>query len=142
MKSGQSLIELLIALGIFGVTVSVVTFLLINGYLSDLQARQNNIAIFLAEEGLETVRSIRDNNWKDLKEGSYGLAIAGNHWILTEEPEDISAILNQGKRKIKIENIDKERKKITSEITWQIAPIKKNKIELVTYLTNWQKEIQ
>ena len=136
---GQSLIELLIALGIFVAIISVVTFLLIDSYAANLQARQNSQAIFLAEEGMEAVRSIRDNDWEALAPGSHGLAISGNNWVLLGASEDISDKLKEGKRVITIENIDEDRKKIISKVTWQISPERENKIELVTYLTNWQK---
>jgi len=155
-NEGETLIELLIALGIFLAMVSVVAFLLIDSYISNLQATQNSQAIFLAEEGMEAVRSIRDNDWKDLKPGSHGLAISENNWVLLGDSEDVSDILNQGKRIIKIEDIDKDRKKIISQVLWQLTPGRDynpptalppegrapNKIELVTCLTNWQKEIK
>ena len=136
---GQSLIELLIALGIFVVIVSAVSFLLINGYLSDIQASQNSQAIFLAEEGMEAVRSIRDNDWEDLEPGSHGLTISENHWIFQGDSEDISDKLPQGKRVITIGDINEDRKKVISQITWELFPARSQEISLVTYLTNWQK---
>jgi len=138
---GQSLIELLIALGIFVVMVSVVAFLLIDSYISNLQASQNSKAIFLAEEGMEAARSIRDNSWDNLTAGPHGLTISENNWIFQGELEDISDKLPQGKRVITIGDIDEDRKKVTSKVSWQVAQ-KENKIELITYLTDWQEEIE
>jgi len=136
---GQSLIELLIAAGIFVMTVSVVASLLIDGYISNLQASQNSQAIFLTEEGLEAVRSIRDNNWNDLTSGSHGISISQNQWIFQGEEENISDKLPEGVRKVIVESIGVDRKKVTSQVTWKIPPAKSTKIELVTYFTNWQK---
>jgi len=136
---GQSLIELLIAAGIFVMTVSVVASLLIDGYISNLQASQNSQAFFLTEEGLEAVRSIRDNNWNDLTSGSHGISISQNQWIFQGEEENISDKLPEGVRKVIVESIGVDRKKVTSQVTWKIPPAKSTKIELVTYFTNWQK---
>jgi len=136
---GQSLIELLIAAGIFVMTVSVVASLLIDGYISNLQASQNSQAIFLTEEGLEAVRSIRDNNWNDLTSGSHGISISQNQWIFQGEEENISDKLPEGVRKVIVESIGVDRKKVTSQVTWKIPPAKSTKIELVTYFTNWKK---
>lgn len=142
MNKGQSLIELLIAMGVFVVMVSAVAFLLIDSYISNLQAGQNSRAIFLAEEGLEAARSIRDNDWKKLKAGDHGLTISKNHWIFQGKSEDVSDVLSQGKRIINVEDIGKDRKKITSRVSWRIAPERTNQVQLVTYLTNWQKKIK
>lgn len=140
-QKGQSLIELLIALGVFVVMVSAVGFLVLDSYISNLRAKQNARALFLAEEGLEAVRSIRDNDWEDLEPGSHGLVISGSNWVLFGESENLSDKLPEGQREIYIENIDQDRKKIISKVIWQIAPERENRIELVTYLTNWQEEI-
>ena len=139
MNRGQSLIELLIALGIFVVMVSVVAFLLIDSYISNLQASQNSKAIFLAEEGMEAARSIRDNSWDNLTAGPHGLTISENNWIFQGELEDISDKLPQGKRVITIGDINEDRKKVISQITWELFPARSQEISLVTYLTNWQK---
>lgn len=120
-------------------TVSVVASLLIDGYISNLQASQNSQAIFLTEEGLEAVRSIRDNNWNDLTSGSHGISISQNQWIFQGEEENISDKLPEGVRKVIVESIGVDRKKVTSQVTWKIPPAKSTKIELVTYFTNWQK---
>jgi len=139
MSKGQSLIELLIALGIFLAMVSVVAFLLIDGYISNLQASQNSQAISLAEEGIEAVRSIRDSSWDSLTAGPHGLTISGNNWIFQGGQEDVSHRLREGIRKIIVEEIGSDRKKVISQITWELIPARPQELGLVTYLTNWQK---
>lgn len=140
-QTGQSLIELLIALAIFVMIISAVSVFLIDGYLSNLWAYQNSLAIFLAEEGLEAIRSIRDSNWEDLIVGSHGLTISGGRWVLQGTQEDISSDLKEGTRRINIEDIAPDTKKITSQINWQLINEKPTEIKLVSYLTNWQKGI-
>jgi hypothetical protein len=138
MNQGQSLIELIIAIGIFVFVTSALVFLILDSYISGRLATEITKADFLAQEGLEAVRSIRDNSWSDLTSGSHGLAISGGHWVFQGTSEDISDQLNNGSRVIEIENIDQYRKKVTSRIDWQFSQ-KAEEVRLITYLTNWQK---
>jgi len=138
-KKGQSLIELIIAIGIFVFVISALIFLVLDSYVSGRLATEITKADFLAQEGLEAVRSIRDNSWSDLTAGSHGLAISGGHWIFQGTSEDISSQLKGGTRIITVENIDSNRKKITSIVSWQFNGGRTEEAKLVTYLTNWQK---
>ena len=136
-KKGQSLIEVLIAMGIFVLTISAIAFLIIDSYIVHRLGREMTLASFLAEEGIEATRSIRDSSWNDLTIGEHGLAVSGNTWIFQGSEEDVSGYLNNGKRKIIITSIDSDRKKITSQVNWKFNEARSEKIELVTYLTNW-----
>jgi len=138
-EKGQSLIELIVAIGIFTIVISGLIFFLLNSYIAGRLASEITIADFLAQEGLEAVRSIRDNSWSDLTAGNYGLAIFGGHWIFQGTSEDISSQLKEGTRIITVENIDSNRKKITSIVSWQFNGGRTEEAKLVTYLTNWQK---
>ncbi len=136
-NQGQSLVELLIAAAVFSLMVSAVVLAIIEGYLSDLQAGQNALALSFAEEGIEAARSIRDNNWNDLTLGTYGLTVSANHWVFQGLEEDLSPKLNQGKRVITIEDAGNNRKLVRSRVTWEIVKGKSAERELATYLTNW-----
>jgi len=138
-KRGQSLIELIIAIGIFATIISSLAFFILESYISGKLAKEITIANFLAQEGLEAVRSIRDYSWTELISGSYGLAISGGHWILQGNQEDVGDELKGGARQILIEDLDANRKKIISKINWQLDGGKNEEVKLVTYLTNWQK---
>jgi len=138
-KKGQSLIELLIAMGVFALAVSVITWLILDVYLADRAGRERMIATFLVKEGMAAVRSIRDNNWSDLIEGDHGLAISGSNWVFQGSQENVSSHLREGIRRITVENIDPDRKKITSQITWTLTETRSQDVSLITYLTNWAK---
>ena len=140
-ESGQSLIELLVAMSIFIMVVSVVTFLILDVYLSDRVGREQTIATFLAQEGMEAARSIRDNNWGNLTNGEYGLSLLAGKWVFAGNEEDIGDYLGEGKRKIIIEEINSNRKKITSEVIWKLTEARSGQVSLVSYLTNWSKSI-
>jgi len=136
---GQSLVELIIAMGIIVLVIGSIVFLVIDSYISGRLSKEITQANFLAEEGMEAIRSIRDNSWDDLSAGTYGLAISGNNWVLQGSQEDVSSQLNEGVRTITIEEIDLDRKKITSQVDWKFVEARPQQVQLITYLTNWQK---
>ncbi|KPJ71357.1 hypothetical protein AMJ50_02605 [Parcubacteria bacterium DG_74_3] len=137
-EAGQSLVELLIAMGIFVLAVSAISSLILEVYLSDRVGREKMIATFLAKEGMEAVRSIRDSNWQNLTNGEYGLAILGGNWVFQGNQEEVSSQLRDGVRKIIVEEIDANRKKITSQIIWKLTEARSQEVSLITYLTNWK----
>lgn len=138
-QSGQSLIELLIAMAVLVMAVSAITFIILDVYLSDRAGRERTKAVFLAKEGMEVARSIRDNNWASLINGSHGLTLSDNKWIFQGTEEDLSTFLKEGKRKIIIEEIDSNRKRVTSQVTWKLTELRSQNVSLITYLTNWLK---
>jgi type II secretory pathway pseudopilin PulG len=141
LEMGQTIIELLISVAIFVVVASGFSFFILDSYSSGRLAKEAIIGNFLAEEGLEAVRSIRDNSWDDLTNGEHGLALSGSNWIFSGSQENISGQLGNGTRKIIVEDAGSDRKKVTSQINWQFALGRPEEIRLVTYLTNWQKEL-
>ena len=96
---GLSIVELLIAMACFGMVAAAIIILILNVYSNIQQNKEESLAIFLAEEGLEATRSIRDNNWDTLTNGEHGLVISGNNWVFQGTEEDISGVLRGGERK-------------------------------------------
>jgi len=140
-QRGQTIIELLIAVAIFVVIASGLSFFILDGYSSGRLAKEATIGNLFAEEGIEAAKSIRDNSWDDLTNGDHGLSLSGSNWVFSGNQEDISGQLGEGTRKIIVEDAGSDRKKVTSQINWQFAPGRPEQIQLVTYLTNWQKEL-
>jgi hypothetical protein len=140
-EKGQSLLELIIAIGIFVAVVGGLSFFIFDNYISGRLSYEMTKANFLAEEGIEAVKSIRDNNFGYLTPGNHGLTVSEGHWILQGTEEDLSSQLTAGRRINEIVNIDQDRKKITTTVTWQFLEGRTEEIKLATYLTNWQKII-
>lgn len=136
-EKGQSLLELLIAMAVFVLAVTAISWLVLDVYLADRVGRENMIATFLAKEGMEAARSIRDNGWDDLSAGSHGLVISGGSWIFQGTEEDVSGKLREGIRTVTVEDIDGDRVMVTSQVSWEITPLRSSEVTLVTYLTNW-----
>ncbi|MFH1956384.1 MAG: hypothetical protein ABIJ28_01940 [Patescibacteria group bacterium] len=134
-NKGQSLVEVLVAIAIFIGGISLIGFLVIDAGIASRQASERTRALSLAKEGLEAARSIRDNNFANLVNGSHGLVLSGNQWTFSgiSDPQD------QFNRSVTITEIDSNTKKIVSNVNWQFSSNRPSEVELATYLTNWQQ---
>lgn len=135
-QKGQSLVELVVAIGVFVILIGALTPLIFNSYTAGYLASEITQATFLAEEGLEATRSIRDNSWNDLMAGEHYLNNSTGNWQFSETPETIDGKFN---RVITVGELGANRKRVISKINWQLSEAKSQEISLITYLTNWQK---
>ncbi len=91
-------------------------------------------AIMVAEEGQEAVRSIKNVNFSNLIDGTYGLAYSNNAWFFSGS-QDISGIFT---RSVTVSTIDAFRKNITVAVTWQQTPSRIGSVSTSARLTNWK----
>src|SRR3989304_7178527 len=82
---GQTLMELLLALGIFAFIMTAVFALVFGGLTTGLRTEEQDRATLLAQEGLDAVRSIRDTNWDTFitaadAPNTHGVANSGAGW--------------------------------------------------------------
>lgn len=132
-SKGFSLVEVLLAVSLFGLIVTALVGGLIYGQQSTVLAGQRARAIMLADEGLEAVRNIRDESFFNLTDGIYGLAISSNQWTLS----GISDTTDIFTRAIAISTINANRKQVTSTVSWPQTPQRTGSVTLTTYLTAW-----
>ena len=86
-RQGQSLVEILIALALFSMTISAVTLMFFSGqnFVADsIQARK---AVEKVHDSAEALRFIRDDNFPSMTNGLHGLAFANDKWQLTTTPD-------------------------------------------------------
>ena len=136
-KKGFSLVEAMLAISVFGLLVTVLSGVLIYGQRSSRSGSDRQKATFLAEEGLEAVRNIRDEDFSNLVDGQYGLVVSSGHWVLSgtsDESENYT-------RTIIISSVDEDRKQIVSRVEWEEDSGAVKRSELSIYLSNWQKEV-
>ena len=127
--------EALLATCIFGVFAVAFTGAFLYGEESTALAGNTARGALLAEEGLEAVRNIRDANWQNLADGTYGLSTSGSQWALSGS-QDTTGIFT---RQITISTVDQNRKNITSKVTWKQNAQRNGSISLQSELTYWQK---
>ena len=128
-----SLIEILLAISLFSIFVMILVVSLIYGQQSVTLSGSRQRAIFLAEEGLEAVRSIRNEKFSDLNDGTYGLSSENKQWALagsSDKTDDFS-------RELTISSISDSIKKIKSIVSWPQTQERSGNITLETFLTNW-----
>ena len=161
MKRAFTLMEVLISVAVIITALVGVLSLITIGVSSIRINRSKIIAANLAEEGLEIVKNIRDNNWLNYKRKASdwrdGLA-AGNYRVQynTENLLAYGAVplkldsngfyqYSTGTntpfyRKISIEHIGDYQIKTNVEITWQESG-RNNKITAEARFYNWLKEL-
>ncbi len=62
-QAGQTLLEVLIALGVSVVIVTTLTTAVITGLNNSQSSKNDNLATHYAQEGLEFMRKLRDSDW-------------------------------------------------------------------------------
>lgn len=135
-QRGFSAVEVLLAATVFGVLVTAIIGAIVYGRQSVANAGDRNRANLIAEEGLEAVRNIRDADYANLTNGTYGLAINSGVWNLSGA-QDTTDIYT---RQITIADNDTNRKLITARVTWGTGNQTKE-TTVTTQLTNWASTI-
>ena len=114
---GYSILEVLIALGIIVISVSVGAILIFQSQSFSVDTTLNEEATFLAHNNLETALKTARDNFSTLVSGS---STSGNFTL-----------------EIIVENIDSFTKKVTSRASWLTNPLRPQKVELVKIITDW-----
>ena len=87
-NNGSSLVEILIALGIFAIVVSATALVFFGGQEFAAGSIESRTGVEKARTGAEALRIIRDKKWTDLTDGIHGLQfLASGSWQLTGSPD-------------------------------------------------------
>ena len=161
-NSGQSLIEVVIAVAILTTALIGILGLITSAFTAASNSKFKNQASFLAQEALETVYNIKDTNWRKgltpwdtnfydqgvgkgdgwYKLNSYDQT---NGWILAfksvSETSDDAALVLDGTiftRYIKVEKYQgsADKRQVTIKVTWSEKGVI-NKVETSSVLLNW-----
>lgn len=111
---GFSTVEVLLAATVLGMLVTAITGALVYGRSSSADAGDTNRAQFLADEGVEAVRNIRDAAFGNLTNGTFGLANNSGIWTLSGT-SDITDIYT---RQVVISSVDSVRKSVVVTVSW------------------------
>lgn len=132
-QTGFSLVEIILSSAIFVMLVTAFVGAYLYGEEATMLAGNRLRATLLAEEAIEAVRNMRDPAFSNLADGTFGLSISGNQWLLSGS-QDVSGLFT---RNVTIATIDSKRKSVTSHVTWQQNPQRTGSVTLVSGLTNW-----
>ncbi len=132
---GFSLVEALLSISIFSLLITAFVGSIIYGQESERLSGERARATFIAEEGLEAVRNIRDANFEDLVPGTYGLEVSGGQWNFSGS-SDVTDIFT---RSVNISDADANTKTVTSNVEWKQNEQRDGSVSLTTQMTNWKK---
>ena len=134
-KRGQSMIEIIIAIGIMtvGITFSVSLLMIVEKGVTQTSLEMQ--AIFYAEEGIQAVISIGDRSGTAVAVGTYGLAVQASpaEWIFS----GASDTQNGMTRVVTVSAYDADTKKIDVLVTWHPAPNRTATVDEQILLTDW-----
>ncbi len=130
-EAGFSVVEVLLAVTVFGMLSTAIIGALVYGRSSTVDSGDRVRADYLAEEGTEAIRNIRNAGYANLTDGTYGLVQSGNTWTLSGS-SDANDIYN---RSVTIASNGTNRKLITSNVSWSGSNT--GQASVVTQLTNW-----
>jgi prepilin-type N-terminal cleavage/methylation domain-containing protein len=134
-QAGFSVVEVLLAVTVFGMLATAVIGALVYGRASTVDSGDATRGNYLAEEGTEAVRNIRNAGYANLTDGTYGLVQSGNTWTLSGS-SDTSGIYN---RSVTIASNGTNRKAITSNVSW--SGVSSGQTSVATELTNWSASL-
>ncbi len=141
-ECGFSIVELLLAVTIFGMLTTGLIGAIVYGRASTANAGDTARGQLLAEEGIEATRNIANASFANLVDGSYGLTQSGSplSWsFLGSGTSDTTGVYT---RQVTIATAGTNRKTITSTVTWPEFGGSTGTIALTARLVNWAASLK
>jgi len=162
MKNGFTLLEVILAIFVLTIAVSGAFALISQTFIAASLAQSKLIASYLAQEGIEMTKNIRDANWlvqrtdpdilwnEGLDEGNWQIDYKGhkldfvaNGNFLNIDSEVFYSYSTGAqsifKRKISVTNIDENNIKVVVEVFWQERN-RNYSVKALEKLSNWYEE--
>ncbi len=136
-KPGFTIVEILLAIGVFVLSATTITYLLVDASASNQQGSDRIVASTLAASGLEAARNIRDSGWNNLTAGDHGLALANGVWTFSGTSDTDAS--GRFSRKVSISSVSSDKMLVTSTVNWSSNPTHPVSISFSTYLENWSQ---
>ena len=153
--SGQSIIEIVVALGIFAVIAGTMVSSLLGGLAIAQRSGEYLTAGALAQEGLEAVTAIRNRGWDELSYSRSAVTADNNRWELAGEgtTDNIDGYTreidflpvyrdNEGNLADAAQPdavLDTDSREVRATVSWETETGGEDTISYTTYLTNWQQ---
>lgn len=147
-NKGASLIEIIVAIGIFTIIAANIVVLTLSSQGSTLRESERLQADMYLQQSFEATKSIGDYDFTNLQNGTYGLTKQNGYWELSGN----SDTQGQFTRTVTIADVERNAlcaivdsggtiygstKKITSTIAWDLEAGNSTSITADYYLTNW-----
>ncbi|MBU1118375.1 hypothetical protein KKH43_00650 [Patescibacteria group bacterium] len=151
-QKGQTLVEIVLAVGIFVTLAGGITVLVLGSLLSERQGGELTQATSYMQEGSEAVRSIGEEAWNKLAYmddgATHGLDNGSGVWDFSGTSNtdgkytrtiDVDSVTRDGGGDINPGTNDLETKEITVTTDWDFAPGRPKQTVSVYNLTNWNR---
>lgn len=145
-KQGFSLVEVIIALGVFAILAAGVFNVATSSYKNFYGTGDKQSLTEYAQEGIEAVRAIRDNSWQDIEDavGDNGLVKTDGYWEFSGSSDSFGDL----NRVVTVSNVERDSNyeivtsggiddPHTKKIVVTISGAGVGDYVLTTYLTNW-----
>lgn len=133
-KKGFSLIEVILAISIFALSVTGLLGGVLYGQYAGVIASHRGQAALLATEGIEATQHIAAENFSNLTDGLFGLDSSTLSYTLIQNPD----VWDIYERSIAISSIDANTKYIESTVSWSQSGIDRGEVLITSYITNWK----
>jgi Tfp pilus assembly protein PilV len=156
-KLGFGLIETIVAVGIFAIVASTGVIVVLQSFSAHRLSEEETQATLIAQEGIEAIRSIRNQGWSDpflttdcssgcgveTSTGSWSFVGSSNTLGKFIRVVTVTSAQRDGNGNL-VESggtVDPDAYFITSEVDWNFTPTRQNQVSVSTYLTNFVKAI-
>lgn len=139
-QHGFSLVEILLAVGIFALFGTIMLSAFVYGREGVKLAGDRARATEIANGGVEVVRNIANPNYSNLSSFSNGtnyyVNSVNNQWQLTTTPQIID---NKYTRVINFSDGPNGARKISVTVTWAQSLVRSGSVNVNTYFANWRQ---
>ncbi len=134
MAKGQSLLEVVIALGIFAFGLTAAVSLVVGQFTLSRTNTSTLTAFGTASTGLEAATQIRNRDWFTLTPGAHGITLSGTSWIFSGTSDTTGGIT----RTVTVTSVDDTTRDVVSVATWQTTQGHTRTITLRERLRDWR----
>lgn len=158
---GFGIIEVIVAMAIFVTMAATGVTSILHSFSINRLGNEETQAHMLAQQGIEAVRSIRNQNWTNMDIGNSTCGSSQNHGLATGTGSwtfsGTSQTLERFTRVITLENVcrdtngfisssgtvyDPDIKFVTADVTWDFTSSRTNTVSTSTYLSRFDKSIR
>lgn len=133
---GFSLVEVMLSIALFALVAGAFTGAIIYGQQTAVLAGQQARAALVLEEGLEAARNIRDADFNNLQDGTFGLVVNNGAWEFSGS-NDVTDIFT---RTVEISpTASTSTKDILVTVTWQKGQQRTGELAASTRLGDWRE---
>ena len=151
-SKGFSLVELIVAIGVFVIIIGSMVVVSSGSYSSSFENQKKLQVNAMLSESWEALKAIRNNDWNDITNGLHGLSRSNGYWQFSGSADSYEGITRQItvsdiKRDSdgyisEVGDVDPDSKSVNIKFTWSYSQSNEQNIVVNTYLHNYQSSAE